>query len=91
MMLRSPSSIPARAALAVLGALATSHGSAAGGAPQPQLQPTPEQRQACKADLQRLCPGTMPGGGRVRACLETNLSQLSPLCREAYEATAPAA
>ena len=30
---------------------------------------TAEQRAACKGDYDSLCKGTMPGGGRVLACL----------------------
>ena len=30
---------------------------------------TAEQRAACKADYQKYCTGTMPGGGRIIACL----------------------
>lgn len=62
--------------------LASLAGLAQGAAPEP----TSEQRAACMSDFRRLCPGTHPGGGRVKACFEENLADLSPLCREAYEA-----
>ncbi len=88
MIPRSLAGLPPRLALAFLGTVLTAHGSPAEGASAPKPQPSAEQRQACKADLQRLCPGILPGGGRVRACFEANLSQLSPLCRQAYDAAA---
>jgi len=88
-MIRNLASLPPRLALAFFGMLVAAHDSPALGASASKPQPTPEQRQACKADLLRLCPGTMPGGGRVRACFEANLSRLSPLCRQAYEAASP--
>jgi hypothetical protein len=31
---------------------------------------TAEQRDACKADYDKYCKGTMPGGGRIAACLK---------------------
>lgn len=70
-------------ALAVL--VASLAGLAQGAADAP-TEPTEAQRQACLADFRRLCPATRPGGGRVRACFEANLADLSPLCRDAYEA-----
>jgi len=39
--------------------------------------------QTCRADLQRLCPGVRPGGGRILACLESNASAVSPDCSSA--------
>lgn len=66
--------------------LAASLAGLAQGASTSRPEPTSEQRTACRSDFQRLCPGTRPGGGRVRACFEANLADLSPLCREAFEA-----
>lgn len=52
-----------------------------------QSQPiTEEQKQACAADFKRLCPGTMPGGGRVKQCFEDHPEELSPPCAEAFAA-----
>lgn len=52
-----------------------------------QSQPiTEEQKQACMADFKRLCPGTMPGGGRVKQCFEAHPDELSPPCAEAFAA-----
>ncbi len=37
---------------------------------------------ACRADMQKLCKGIQPGGGRVAMCLKQHESELSPGCRE---------
>jgi hypothetical protein len=42
-----------------------------------------EQRGACKADYDKYCAGTPPGGGRVVACLNKQLPQLSDSCKKA--------
>jgi hypothetical protein len=36
---------------------------------------------ACRADAERLCPGTEGRAGELQACLQTNEAQLSPECR----------
>jgi hypothetical protein len=41
---------------------------------------TAAQRAACKGDYDQYCKGTMPGGGRVLACLSKQGSKLSPAC-----------
>lgn len=56
----------------------------------PRYEPTADQREACKQDLQRLCPGTMPGGGRVRQCFSTHYPDLSASCRTAFDAAGAA-
>jgi hypothetical protein len=33
---------------------------------------TSEERAACQADYDKYCKGTMPGGGRIIACLNKN-------------------
>lgn len=43
---------------------------------------TAEQRAACKGDYDQFCKGTMPGGGRVLACLQKNTDKLSPACKK---------
>lgn len=41
-----------------------------------------EQRTACKSDYDQFCKGTMPGGGRVLACLSKNNDRLSAACKK---------
>jgi hypothetical protein len=36
----------------------------------------------CAVDLKSLCAGVAPGGGRIRACLQSHMSQLSVGCSE---------
>jgi len=43
---------------------------------------TAEQRAACKGDYDQFCKGTMPGGGRVLACLAKNTDKLSAACKK---------
>ena len=43
---------------------------------------TGDGRGACKADYDKYCAGTPPGGGRVVACLNKQLPQLSDACRQ---------
>jgi hypothetical protein len=47
---------------------------------------TAEQRAACKGDYETFCKGTIPGGGRVLACLNKNESKLSAACKKIVEA-----
>jgi Cysteine rich repeat len=41
---------------------------------------------ACKQDVQTLCPGIQPGGGRIVACLKSHAEQVSPDCKAAIKA-----
>jgi Cysteine rich repeat len=41
-----------------------------------------EQRGACKTDYDKYCAGTLPGGGRVVACLNKQHHQLSDACKQ---------
>ncbi len=43
---------------------------------------TAAQRTACKADYEKYSSGTMPGGGRIIACLEKQREQLSDACKK---------
>jgi hypothetical protein len=45
-----------------------------------------EQRDACKADYDKYCTGTMPGGGRIIACLNKQYGQLEDACKKVLEA-----
>jgi len=40
-------------------------------------------RTACRGDYTKFCMGTMPGGGRIAACLNRNERYLSPSCKNA--------
>jgi len=41
-----------------------------------------DPRGACKADYDKYCAGTLPGGGRVVACLSKQQHQLSDSCKK---------
>jgi hypothetical protein len=45
---------------------------------------TSAQRTACKADYEKYCAGTTPGGGRIIACLDKQ--PISAACRKAVDA-----
>jgi hypothetical protein len=47
---------------------------------------TAEQRAACRGDYNKFCKGTMPGGGRVLACLEKQRAEISEACRKVVDA-----
>jgi len=53
------------------------------------LAQTAAERQACKADFEKLCPGVQPGGGRPLQCLSKQLDALSPECKTVVEANMP--
>ena len=46
---------------------------------------TAEQRAACKGDYEKYCKGTVPGGGRVLACLNKQYAQLTEACKKVVE------
>jgi type II secretory pathway component PulL len=52
---------------------------------QSQAAGTPEQRRACRADAMKLCRNYIPNVKRITACMERNLSKLSPLCRTQFK------
>jgi hypothetical protein len=43
---------------------------------------TAAQRDACKGDFGKFCKGTVPGGGRIIACLGKHNAQLTPACQK---------
>jgi Cysteine rich repeat len=43
---------------------------------------TAAQRAACKGDYDKFCKDTMPGGGRVLACLMKQHDTLSDACKQ---------
>ena len=45
---------------------------------------TAEERAACQADYDKYCKGTMPGGGRIIACL--NKKPISEGCKKVLAA-----
>jgi hypothetical protein len=47
---------------------------------------TAEQRASCKGDYEKFCRGTMPGGGRVIACLSKQYAGLSATCKKVVDA-----
>ncbi len=40
---------------------------------------------ACKADVQALCSGVQPGGGKIAHCLKEHREQLSEGCKSAMK------
>jgi Cysteine rich repeat len=47
---------------------------------------TAEQRAACQADFDKYCKGTVPGGGRIIACLNKQRDQISDACKKVIDA-----
>jgi hypothetical protein len=39
-------------------------------------------QNACQADVEKLCSGIPPGGGRVLSCLKANQAKVSPECKQ---------
>ena len=39
----------------------------------------------CKADIERLCNGVQPGGGRVMKCLKAHTKEMSVGCAQALQ------
>jgi hypothetical protein len=40
------------------------------------------QRDACMGDYEKYCKGTVPGGGRIIACLAKQNDKLTPACKK---------
>jgi hypothetical protein len=49
----------------------------------PSQQAVADARAACETDIQKLCPGVPPGGGRILACLKQHKDQVSDGCKQA--------
>ncbi len=49
-----------------------------------QDQGTPEQQEACKPDVFRLCSQYIPDAERITACLRGNEPQLSQPCHDVF-------
>jgi Cysteine rich repeat len=47
---------------------------------------TAAQRNACSSDFGKFCKGTVPGGGRIIACLGQHNAQLTPACQKVLAA-----
>jgi hypothetical protein len=58
---------------------------APGGAPKMDPQEIQALRTYCKADIERLCAGVQPGGGRIKECLMANKEQMSVGCAQALQ------
>jgi hypothetical protein len=43
---------------------------------------TAAQRDACMGDYEKFCKGTVPGGGRIIACLAKENDKLTPACKK---------
>ena len=43
---------------------------------------TAEQRDACMGDYEKYCKGTVPGGGRIIACLAKSSDKLTAGCKK---------
>ena len=58
-------------------------------ADQPPATPSPEAineaRAACATDIQTLCAGVQPGGGRIFACLKEHKDKVSDACKTAVQ------
>ena len=42
-------------------------------------------RNACHADIEKLCPGVQQGGGRILRCLRDKQDQISEGCKSALQ------
>jgi hypothetical protein len=47
-------------------------------------QGTPEQQEACKPDVFRLCGNFIPDVDRIVACLKYNEPNLNPACHDVF-------
>ena len=49
----------------------------------PSPQAVAEARAACETDIQKLCSGVQPGGGRILTCLKQHKDQVTDVCKQA--------
>ncbi len=55
-------------------------------AAEPQMEQELELvRTYCKSDVERLCKGIEPGGGRIKACLKEHENEMSVGCAKALQ------
>jgi hypothetical protein len=58
-------------------------------APSPTNSEDPSEHHEvtpnCRAEVKQLCRGILPGGGRIKKCIEANEAKLSPACRAAVQ------
>lgn len=52
-------------------------------AQMPSQQAVADARTACETDIQKLCAGVQPGGGRILVCLRQHKDQVSDGCKQA--------
>ena len=48
-------------------------------------QGTPQERQACTRDAQRLCRQSLGDDGAIQGCLQMNRARLSRACSKVFE------
>lgn len=53
--------------------------------PVAMAQGTPQERQVCTRDAQRLCRQDLGNDGAVQGCLQMNRAKLSAGCRKVFE------
>ena len=41
-----------------------------------------QESRPCAGDVKKLCAGIAPGEGRIKACIKSHLSELSPTCQD---------
>jgi hypothetical protein len=61
-------------------------------APAPGTPGTPPRDRphgACRDDINRLCAGVQPGGGRILACLREHTADVSPGCHDMMQRARP--
>jgi Cysteine rich repeat len=56
----------------------------------PATPPRAKPRGACRDDIEHLCAGIQPGGGRLLACLREHTADVSPGCQAMMQRARPA-